>query len=239
MPSLDYLFCKGYYSRVTDRLHGRVTRLLVAPLIHSLIKILGHLPILQYFNSFRYPLAGEFSMVSDLARVNRIPSDWGLEVGVLAEVYRNCSLNRICQVELCENYDHKHQQLSPDDPERGLNKMARDICATLFRTLYSSGVILEAGFFNTLRATFLKEAQDLVVMYHDDARINGLRYDRHGEATAIELFTEAMRAASEDIQTDPLGRPLIPNWSRVFSAIPDSDSKLVQSVEEDNAGYFR
>lgn len=238
MPSLDYLFCKGYYSRVTDRLHGRVTRLLVAPLIHSLIKVLGHLPILQYFNSFRYPLAGEFSMVSDLARVNRIPSDWGLEVGVLAEVYRNCSLNRICQVELCQNYDHKHQQLSPDDPERGLNKMARDICATLFRTLYSSGVILEAGFFNTLRATFLKEAQDLVVMYHDDARINGLLYDRHGEATAIELFTEAIRAAAENIQTDPLGRPLIPNWSRVFSAISDFDLKLVESVEADNEGYF-
>ena len=36
----------------------------------------------------------------------------GLEVGILAEVYRNCSLKRVCQVELVENYDYKHQVLS-------------------------------------------------------------------------------------------------------------------------------
>ncbi|RPI34905.1 MAG: glycosyl transferase, partial [Nitrospiraceae bacterium] len=40
-PSLDYDFCKGYYSRVTDRLHGRATRLLVTPLIRSLQKVIG------------------------------------------------------------------------------------------------------------------------------------------------------------------------------------------------------
>ena len=92
MPDLDYKFCKGYYSRVTDRMHGRVTRLLITPLINALMKILGPLPLLQYLNSFRYPLSGEFSMVADLALINRIPADWGLEVGVLAEVFRNCSL---------------------------------------------------------------------------------------------------------------------------------------------------
>jgi len=238
MPALDYQFCKGYYSRITDRMHGRATRLLVAPLIYSLKKILGHLPILVYFASFRYPLSGEFSMVADLARVNRIPADWGLEVGVLAEIYRNCSLNRICQVELCQNYEHKHQELSPDDPHKGLHKMAIDICATIFRILYSSGVVLGAGFFNTLRATFLKEAQDLTTMYRNDALINGLFYDRHEEATAIEMFAEAIRLSAEAIQKDPLGRPLIPNWSRVFSAIPDFAEKLVASVDEDNQGRF-
>jgi glucosyl-3-phosphoglycerate synthase len=31
---------------------------------------------------------------------------------MLVEVFRNCSLKRICQVELAENYDHKHQDLS-------------------------------------------------------------------------------------------------------------------------------
>ncbi|MEM2936716.1 MAG: glycosyl transferase, partial [Candidatus Bathyarchaeia archaeon] len=90
-PNLDYEFCKGYYSRVTDRMFGRVTRLFITPVIRALKKILGHLPFLVYMDSFRYPLAGEFSMKVDLARVNRIPSDWGLEVGVLAEVFRNVS----------------------------------------------------------------------------------------------------------------------------------------------------
>jgi len=238
MPELDYEFCKGFYSRVTDRMHGRVTRLLVMPLIHALAKILGPLPLLGYFESFRYTLAGEFSMLADLARVNRIPADWGLEIGVLAEVYRNCSLDRVCQVELCHNYDHKHQKLSQYDPQKGLNKMAIDICTTLFRVLYSSGVILEHGFFNTLRATFVMEAQNHMVTYHNDARINGLNYDRHEEATAVDMFAQAIRTAGESVEADPLGSPQIPNWNRVFSAIPDFAKKLQEYIDEDNGGAF-
>ena len=88
-PNLGYEFCKGYYSRVTDRLHGRVTRLFITPLIRSLQLLVGSHPLLSFLDSFRYPLAGEFAMVRDLAWTNRIPGDWGLEIGVLAEVYRN------------------------------------------------------------------------------------------------------------------------------------------------------
>jgi len=238
VAELDYEFCKGYYSRVTDRMHGRVTRLLVAPLIRSLIKILGNMPILDYYRSFRYPLSGEFSMIADLARVNRIPGDWGLEIGVLAEIFRNCSINRVCQVELCQNYEHKHQALSLEDPDRGLNKMSIDICKTLFRVICSYGVVLGYGFFGTLRTTFLKEAQDISSMYHDDARINGLVYDRHEEATAIEMFAEAIRIAAEVIRENPLGPPLIPNWNRVFSAIPEMGRILVEAVDADNEGFF-
>jgi len=80
-PNMGYEFCKGYYSRVTDRMYGRATRLFFTPLIRALTKIVGYLPILVYFDSFRYPLSGEFSLDIDLARVNRTPSDWGLEVG--------------------------------------------------------------------------------------------------------------------------------------------------------------
>ena len=82
------------------RMHGRVVRLLVWPLLNSLIAVLGHDPFLVYLNSFRYPLAGEFAVTAMLARSNRIPSDWGLEVGTLAEVFRNTSLKRICQTDL-------------------------------------------------------------------------------------------------------------------------------------------
>jgi glucosyl-3-phosphoglycerate synthase len=35
-PNLGYEFCKGYYARVTNKMHGRVTRLFVTPLIRSL-----------------------------------------------------------------------------------------------------------------------------------------------------------------------------------------------------------
>ena len=233
-PNLDYEFCKGYYSRVTDRLHGRMTRLLVTPLIRSLQKILGYLPILVFFDSFRYPLAGEFSMDVDLARVNRIPGDWGLEVGVLAEVYRNTSIRRVCQVDIAENYEHKHQELSPEDETKGLHKMCVDICKSLFRTLASEGIVFSEGFFKTLVATYVRTAQDLLKRYEDDAAINCLFFDRHEESLAVDTFTKGIRKAAEIITEDPLGVPLIASWDRVISAIPDILKRIREAVEEDN-----
>ncbi|MGI9592937.1 MAG: glycosyl transferase, partial [Myxococcota bacterium] len=125
-PNLHYEFAKGYYARVSDRLYGRVTRLFVGPLLRAMKAVLGSLPLLDFLDSFRYPLAGECSMTTDQARMNRIPADWGLEVGMLSEVYRNCSLKRICQVELAENYDHKHQLLSEENAAAGLHRMVVD-----------------------------------------------------------------------------------------------------------------
>lgn len=234
-PSLDYDFCKGFYSRVTDRLHGRMTRLLVTPLIRSLIKIVGYLPILVFFDSFRYPLAGEFSMDVDLARVNRIPGDWGLEVGVLAEVYRNTSIRRVCQVDIAENYEHKHQELSPEDASKGLHKMCVDICKSIFRTLASEGIVFSDGFFKTLVATYVRTAQDMLKRYQDDAAINNLFFDRHEESLAVETFTNGIKKAAEIITEDPLGVPLIASWDRVTAAIPGILERIKTAVEEDNA----
>ncbi|GAB4316084.1 MAG: cell wall biogenesis glycosyltransferase [Candidatus Zixiibacteriota bacterium] len=233
---LDFEFCKGYYSRVTDRMHGRVTRLFLTPLLRALIRMVGHLPILTYYDSFRYPLSGEFSMMTNLARLNRIPADWGLEVGVLAEIYRNCSVKRICQVELVENYEHKHQDLSTEDKTKGLHRMAIDIAKSLFVTLESEGVTFSKGFFNSLRASYKRIAQDMIVRYEGDAMINGLHYDRHGEGTAVDLFTDVLREAGETVHDDPIGPPLIPNWNRVFAAFPDFDVRLLEAVRQDNAG---
>jgi len=232
-PNLNYEFAKGYYGRVTDQLHGRVTRLFMTPLLRSLKSVLGFQPLLEYMDSFRYPLAGECSMTTDLIRANRIPSDWGLEVGVLAEVYRNCSPKRICQVELVENYDHKHQDLSEDDASRGLHRMVRDIAAALIRNLASYGVEFEAGFLNTITAAYLRTAQDAIARYSDDAALNGLRFDRHAEEVAVETFSRALRAAGLDFVRDPMGAPQIPNWSRVVSALPGFLDELRLAVEED------
>ncbi len=234
-PNMDYEFCKGYYPRVTDRLYGRVTRLFISPIIRALKKIVGHMPFLVYLDSFRYPLAGEFSMKADLARINRIPAVWGLEVGSLAEVFRNVSMKRICQVDLADNYEHKHQDVSAHDADSGLLKMCTDISTSLFTTLSSEGVQFSDSLFNTLFVTYLRIAQDSIKMYNDDAAINGLFFDRHAEGLAVETFVQGIRIASQKFLEDPLGSPLIPNWSRVTSAIPDFLDQLELAVEEDNA----
>lgn len=233
-PNLDYEFCKGYYSRITNKMHGRVSRLLVTPLIRALEKIIGYHHLLVFFDSFRYPLAGEFSMDINLARVNRIPGDWGLEVGVLAEVARNTSSQRVCQVDIAENYEHKHQELSPENASKGLHKMCVDISKSIFRTLVSEGIVFSEGFFKTLVATYVRTAQDLLKRYEDDAAINGLLFDRHEESLAVETFTNGIKKASGIIMKDPLGVPLIASWDRVTSAIPDILNRIYEAVEKDN-----
>ncbi len=235
-PSMGYEFCKGYYPRVSNRrMHGRVTRLLITPLLRSLTRIVGANPILAYLDSFRYALAGELSMDVDLARVNRIPADWGLEVGTLAEVYRNTSLRRVCQVGLAERYDHKHQELSPEDPSRGLLKMSVDIAGSLFRTLASEGIALSHGLFRSLIVTYVRTAEDTIKRFRDDAALNGLEYDIHAEETAVATFARALNVAADRFVHDPLGAPLIPNWNRVTSALPNILDRIQQAVDADNA----
>jgi len=233
-PTIDFEFCKGYYSRVTDRLHGRVTRIFVTPLIRALKATLGPNTFLDYLDSFRYILAGEFSMGTDLARRIRIPGDWGIEVGVLAEVHRNCALRRICQTDLADNYEHKHQSLTFEDPDRGLLKMGTDIAKCIFRTMASMGHTLTNEFFVSLKASYLRTAQDLIALYACDSHINGLNYDRHAEGSAAEAFVRCIVSAGNQFLEAPMEAPYLPNWNRVVSAVPNIFERLISTVEEDN-----
>ena len=236
-PGMDFDFCKAYYARCTTKMNGRVVRLLVVPLVRALISVMGNDPYLVFLRSFRYPLAGEFAVTSTLARSNRIPCNWGLEMGTLAEVFRNTSPKRVAQVDIARLYDHKHQDMSLDDPSRGLMKMASDILANIIRTLTSRGMVFGKGHFITLRAAYLRLAQDAVRQYHADSIMNGLDYDRHSEEQAIEAFAELITKTGTRVHDDPSGAPSLPTWTRVVTALPDFPQRLRQIAEEDLAEY--
>ncbi|MFA6954842.1 MAG: glycosyl transferase [Thermoanaerobaculia bacterium] len=236
-PQIDYDFCKGFYARVTDQLHGRVTRLLVFPFLHALEIVLGAHPYIRYLSSFRYPLAGEFALDTDLAQVIRIPSNWGLEVGVLSEIYRNRSARRICQAEILDIYDHKHQVLSAEDPAAGLHRMAIDIVSHLFRTLSQAGLLLDEGHIHTLLGVYRRSAEDLITTYYADAAIDGLKYDRHSEEGIVEVFLSAIRTASDRFLADPIGAPDLPNWIRVMTAMPDVGQRLRRIIQAPNGKH--
>jgi glucosyl-3-phosphoglycerate synthase len=233
-PSLGFDFCKGYYARTSDRLNGRVMRLLVTPIIRALKSILGLHPFLVYLDTFRYPLAGEFCLDIDLVRRVRIPYDWALEVGMLAEVFRNCAPRAICQSELCDNYDHKHQELSARDAEKGLNKMAVDIVKSLFRRMAAEGIKLDQGLFDTLLSAYMRHAEDTLRVYAADAAINGLLFPRHEEETAVATFVRSIRIAAKAFMEDPLWSPLMCNWNRIQSALPAFFDELNEAVRLDN-----
>ena len=233
-PSTEIEFCKGYYSRFTNQLYGRATRLFFTPFVRALQTILGYLPFLVYIDSFRYALAGEIAMRRDLAMAMRIPNDWGLEVGTLAEVYRNMALNRICQVDIADTYEHKHQELVPSDLETGILKMNVDITKSIFRNLALEGVEFSVGFFKTLSNIYLKVAQETVIRYESDAAINGLNFDRNSEFLCVEEFARGIEKAGEVFWEDPSETVLIPCWHRITAAIPEFFKWLKEAVLNDN-----
>ena len=181
------------------------------------------------------PLAGEFAMRTSVIPGIRIPSDWGLEIGVLSEVSRNLSRHAICQVDIADSYDHKHQPLSEEDATRGLSRMSTDICKALFRKLATEGVTFSNGTFRTIKATYFRIALDLIEKYSNDAMMNGLRTDRHVEEKAVELFGANIMDAGQTFMDNPMETPFIPNWSRVRSAEPDILRDIHKAVQEDNA----
>ena len=233
-PRFNYEFCKGFYARVAQgKLNGRVSRLLVSPLIRTMKKVTGQHAYLDYLDSYRYPLAGEFSMQIDVLKDLRIPSDWGLEIGVLSEVFRNYSTNRLCQVEVADRYDHKHQPLSEQDGSSGLSRMSMDISKSMFRKMATFGTVFDMGTVRTIKASYLRVALDLIESYASDAEINGLHLDRDAEERAVEMFASNLLKAGESFLNSGEDTPYIPSWNRVTSVYPCVFNDLQAAVSQD------
>jgi glucosyl-3-phosphoglycerate synthase len=231
---MRFQFVKGYYARYDKKLYGRVTRLFYFPLVRTLKDMFGSTEFLDYMGDFRYPLSGEFATYISQARMIQFPSDWGIEVGLLGEIYRLVRESRICQIELTSRYDHKHQQVGSPN-EKGLFKMASDIARTFFTHLASNGVSLNTEVFRTIRLTYLKHAREMVGMYESLAEMYEKRitFDFHEELKTVELFAGAIDSGVVDFCDQHYGSPLIPDWKRVESAIDGILPDLLRAVEED------
>lgn len=237
-PALDFEFNKGYYSRVTNKLHGRVTRLFYSPLIKALKSTYGTSDYLEYMDSFRYSLSGEFAFIRTLARGIRISPTWGLEVSTLSEVYDNTSVRRICQTEIMESYEHKHQELRGDNPakvlEGGVAKMSIDIAQTIFRVMSQRGVTFSKESLTTLRSSFFYESRKAIARYDAVAKFNALEFNRKKEIEAIEIFDKSLHEACDSYLADPLGVPSLSAWISLRSVLPEISEKFINTVAEDN-----
>ncbi len=234
----NFEFSKGYYPRFNENsLGGRVTRLLVTPLILAMRTVCGRSEYLDFLHSFRYPLAGEFAIRRDMITDLRIPTDWGLELGMISEMHRSLANNRICQVDIADRYDHKHQILSAEDASRGLSKMSTDISKAMFRKLAIQGETFSHERIRTIKATYYRIALDLVETFEADASMNGIPYDRHSEEKAVELFAANVVSAGTDFLENPMDTPFLAPWNRVVSALPNILFDLVRVVEEDTEEF--
>lgn len=233
-PQFIYRFCKGYYPRVASgSMNGRASRLLVTPLVRALNNQHGPHEYLEFLDSFRYPLAGEFSMRLDVLESLRMPTDWGLEVGILMEMKKNYASNHLCQVDIADEYEHKHQNLSPEDSNKGLSKMSIEIAKAIFKKLATDGINFTEESLRTTKASYYRIALDLIDSYRNDAIFNGLEYETHEEENMVEMFAQNIKKAGKIFLEDTDKAPFIPSWHRVASAIPDIYVQLLDAVEQD------
>ena len=241
-PNNDLAFCKGYYARIspTDRImKGRVTRLFVVPFVDAIQRIMRERGFYQlerffsYHRNFNYPLAGEFSFTSDLARGINIAYDWGLEVCTLSEVYRRVNLRKIAQVDLAKNYEHKHQELSAEDASRGLHRMVVDIAKFYLNYMRSHGFHLNDEIIDMILHTYYQNAISFVKSYSDDAEVNDLVYDRYQEELSLQHFRGFLWTAWEQSKGPQLST-VIPSWNRVLYSVPAIYEQLLDAVASDN-----
>ncbi len=233
---LGIAFNKAYYARIggePEGFQGRVVRLFVTPLLSALTDLLGYQNYLRYLSAYRYPLSGEFALTNDLALNTRIPGNWGLEIGLLGEVYRNVAEKRIAQIDL-GIFDHKHQSIGQSSNE-GLRKMCRDIFRSILRTLTETErVVISREHIHALRIKFRREAQDFSRQYFVDARFNNLNYDRHQEEVIVEVFEQVIAEAGELFFENPAGAQ-IPDWTRALAAMPALREQLREASKRDMA----
>lgn len=234
-PSFGYRYAKGFYARVTEgRFGGRVTRLLMGPLLEALRAVVGDCRYLRYLGSFRYPLAGESAMDAAVAAALRIPDHWGLEIGLLTDIRQRCDLSSICQVDVARAYDHKHQDLSADDPTGGLHKMSIDVTATILDGLAAAGAgPLDQDGLARAGDEYRIRAKELIRHYANDAELNGYRIDIAAEERAAAVFAEAVDAAGRLHLSRRRGPALNPSWQRVLAADPEVADMLLEALRTD------
>jgi glucosyl-3-phosphoglycerate synthase len=242
-PNNDFEFCKGYYIRVspTERaMKGRVTRLFVTPFVDAMRNLMrerGHLELehfFEYHRAFNYPLAGEFGISTRLAHELNIAYDWGLEVATLSEVYHRVIPRKVAQIDLIPNYEHKHQELSPDESDKGLHRMVVDIAKFYLNYIRSHGVPLDDAFVDMLLHTYYQNTLSFIRCYGEDASVNDLAYDRYQEELIARYFRGFLWTAWEQIK-GPRESTMIPCWNLVVYSLPDIYARLLEAVEADNA----
>ena len=227
-PGFGYCFAKGYYHRVTDgRFGGRVTRLLVAPLLRALRAEAGEHSYLRFLEAFRYPLAGETAMESWLAAGLRLPGHWGMDIGILSDVYAQCEPSALCQVSVANAYDHKHQDLSAHDATAGLRRMSIDVSTTIIRRLGLESLDGASG----LCDAYLVEARDLIRHYANDAEINGYFVDRAAEEATVEVFARSVADAVEVCRARPGEDEMNPSWRMVLEHAPEVAPMLLKALD--------
>jgi glucosyl-3-phosphoglycerate synthase len=104
-------------------------------------------------------------------------------------------LNRVCQVEVADVYEHKHKPLSAGCAAEGLHRMAVEVGAALVRAAAPASTSGSAAFVSRVESRYRQIATQILSRYRADARLNGLAFDDTCEHQAISVFAGALTPA--------------------------------------------
>jgi glucosyl-3-phosphoglycerate synthase len=236
-PGMGYRFAKGYYSRVSDRLFGRVTRLLIFPLIQACRDVLGAKPLIEQLESYRYPLSGEFAADMDALQDFSLPGGWGLEIALLCEAFRHLPGEHQCQVDLGFHFEHRHRSLSHEEVgvnEPGLITAAADVARCLaFQVLRESEPRSAEGFMSLIIERYRSRAQEWLSRYEHVALLNGLRHDAEEEGAAVTAFGQALDRLLQNLPTEGLRVPALRETpAKTFAQIPGLAEEIAGCATE-------
>ena len=207
-PRMGYRYAKGYYSRVAERLYGRVTRLLIFPIIQAYRDVLGPKPLLEHLDGFRYPLSGEFAAEMGALSSFSLPGGWGLEVSMMCESFHKLSAPEICQVDLGFHYEHRHRSLSPARAgiqEPGLVSAAADVALCLaWQVLRDSEPTSAEEMLRLEIARYRVRATEWLARFEHVALMNGLEHDPDEESAAVNAFGRALDQLLENVMQNGL-----------------------------------
>jgi len=133
-------YVKAYYQRLTTRLEqdsniklgGRVTRLLVRPLMKVIVE---NFNVCEGVETFKYPLSGEVALSREILETMRIPYHYGIEISSLLQLCDMVGIIPLAQVDL-GIFQHIGQSSA------GILKMSEQIIITINDQLRSHDIEL-------------------------------------------------------------------------------------------------
>ena len=112
-------------------------------------------------------------------------------------------------------FNHKHQNLDPAQPGRGLLRTASEIAGSLLTHLEREGTSFDGKTLESLVQTYKTVSNDFVRRYQDVANLNSLPFDLSRETGAAKAFSETLNVVCLDFLQGRRSGSL-PPWRRML-----------------------
>src|SRR3990170_3840905 len=216
------LYSKAYYARLAVnidspekgfyKLGGRVTRLLVIPLMRALSKR----GALKGFEKLRYPLSGEFAGAKTLFESIEFPPGYDAEIGILIQLWKAGLSERIAQVDL-GLFQHFPQS------DKAILQMVKQIIGLMMRELKDQ-VNFDQQLIDDYVAEAMKEVATTQQMYEraevqvaieHEARRDFFK-DAEGDRQKVLVYADELRKLAHASNNVPETKSL-PSWKTILN----------------------